>query len=135
MVPKLDAAFDALERGDLDAFVGISGPLTHPECRFHSGIGSVVGGGSFEGTEGIREWFGDIIGTTSERRWRNRHYETHRDRVLLFLADFEFTGAASGAQVTSETGAIFEFEDGLAVRITSFTSFDEAREFAEERVA
>ena len=135
LIPQFDAAFDALERGDLDGFTEVTRDLTHPGCRFHSGIGSVVGGGRYEGVEGIRSWFGDLIATTSERHWRNRRYETHGDRIVVFLADFEFTGAASGALVTSETGAVFEYEDGLVARITSFMSVDEARRFAEARVA
>lgn len=135
LIPTFDAAFDALERGDLDAFAELAGTQTHPACRFHSGIGSVVGGGAYEGIEGMRTWFGDLIATTSERNWGNRRYETYGARILVFLADFEFTGAASGAPVTSETGAVFEYEDGLCVRVTSFMSFDEARQFAEERDA
>ncbi|HEX2128445.1 MAG TPA: nuclear transport factor 2 family protein [Solirubrobacterales bacterium] len=130
LIPRLDQALDALERGDLDAFTEATREQTAPHCEFHSGIGSVVGGGAYTGVEGIRSWFGDILATSSERRWRNRRYETFGDRVLLFLSEFEFVGEASGAPVATETGAVFEYEDGLCVRITSFTSHDEARGFA-----
>ena len=134
-IPLFDQAFDALERGDLDTFTELSRTQTHPECEFHSGIGSVVGGGAYTGIEGIRSWFGDLLESTSERRWRNRRIETHGDRVLVCLADFEFTGVASGVPVAGETGAVFEFEDRRCVRITSFTSHAEARDLAEARVA
>jgi hypothetical protein len=134
-IPRFDQAFDALERGDLDAFTEVTRDQTHPECEYHSGIGSVIGGSTYKGTDGISGWFGDLIESTSERHWRNRRYETHADRILVFLADFEFIGAASGAPVTNETGAVFEYEHRLLVRINSFISYDEAREFAEARVA
>jgi ketosteroid isomerase-like protein len=134
LVPEFEAAFDALERGDLDGFAEVTSHQTHPECRFHSGIGSEVGGGTFEGIDGIRSWFADLIATTSVRRRRNRRHETQDDR-LLFLAEFEFIGAASGAPVASKTGVVCEYEDGLCVRITSFTSFEDARRFAEACVA
>jgi ketosteroid isomerase-like protein len=135
LIPEFDRAFDALERGDLDEITNLTGRLAHPECEFHSGIGSAVGGGTYTGVEGIRSWFGDLIATTSERRWGNRRYETHGDEVMVFLADFEFTGVSSGAALTSGNGAVFEFEDGLCVRIQSFMSHDETREFVRGRVA
>ena len=42
LIPRFDQAFDALEC-DLDAFIDVTGDQTHPECEFHSGIGSVAG--------------------------------------------------------------------------------------------
>jgi hypothetical protein len=134
-IPLADEAFDALERGDLERFTELCGPWTHPQCQFHSGIGSAVGGSSYVGIEGIRSWFADLIATTSERRWKDRRYEPHGDQLLVFLAAFEFTGAGSGAPIAGETAAVFEYEDDLCVRITSFTSFAEARGFAEAAVA
>jgi len=135
LIPRFDAAFDALESGDLDRFTELTDAQMHPECEFHSGIGSVVGGGSYRGIDGVRGWFGDLIATTSARHWRGRRYETHGDEVIVFLADFEFTGASSGAVVANETGAVFEYEDGLCVRINSFMSHDQAREFAKAKVS
>ena len=135
IVPDFDAAFDALERGDLDTFTEITRIRAHPNVIFRSGIGSVVSGGSYEGIEGVSGWFADLIASTSERHWRDRRYEVRGDDMLVFLAQFEFTGAASGAPVASETGAVFEFEDGRCVRITSFMSFDQARRHAEAQVA
>jgi ketosteroid isomerase-like protein len=133
--PRFDQAFDALERGDLDGFTATTRQLIDSECEFRSGIGSVVGGGAYKGMEGIREWFGDLIQSTSTRQWRNRSYEVHGEGILVFVADFEFTGVASGATVENETGAVLEFEDRLCIRVNSFMSHAEAREFAEARVA
>jgi ketosteroid isomerase-like protein len=135
LIPRFDQAFDALERGELDEFTRIVRDQTHPECDFYSGIGSAVGGGSYRGVEGLRDWFGDLIESTSERHWRNRRYETHGEMMLVYFADFDFIGAASGAPIEGETAAVFELEDGICVRINSFTSHAEAREFAEARVA
>jgi ketosteroid isomerase-like protein len=134
-IPLLNRCWDALEAGDLDGFMELVRTQTHPDCEFHSGIGSMVGGGTYKGPEGIRSWFSDLLATTSERRWENRRYETFGDDVLIFLADLTFVGAASGAEVVGQTGAVAEFENGLCVRMDSFMSHDEAREFAEARVA
>jgi ketosteroid isomerase-like protein len=126
-----DPAFDALERGDVDGFIEIIRPLTAPDCVFTSGIGSAVGGGTYNGIEGLREWFNDLVAMTSERSWRNRRSEWRGEAVGTFFADFEFTGAGSGVPVSSETASVYELEDELVVRIRSFTSFDEARGFME----
>jgi SnoaL-like domain len=134
-IPLLNRCWDALEAGDLDGFMELVRTQTHPDCEFHSGIGSMVGGGVYTGHDGIRSWFSDLLTMTSERRWAERNYEIHGDEMIVFFAQLSFTGVASGVTVTGETGAVAEFEDGLCVRMTSFTSHDEAREFAQARVA
>jgi ketosteroid isomerase-like protein len=135
VIAAFDPAFDALERGDVEGFIEVVRNLMAADCVFRSGIGSAVGGGTYDGVEGVREWFDDLVTTTSERRWRNRRSEKHGDNVAVFLADFEFTGAGSGVPVSSETASVYELEDDLVVRVTSFTSYDEARRFTESVVA
>ena len=135
LIPELDRAFDALEQGDLDGFARMLQELVHADCEFRSGIGTVVGGSVYRGPQGVGSWFSDLVATTGERHWRNRHYEFFGDDISVFLADFSVTGAASGVPVSAETGAVFEWNDGVCVRITSFTSHSEAREFAGARVA
>jgi hypothetical protein len=134
-IPVFNEAFDALERGDLRRWTELTSYQFHPECEFHSGIGSVVGGGSYKGPEGIRDWFRDLIEVTSERHWRNRSWDARGDELLVFLADFEIIGSASGARTAGETGAVAQYEDRLCVRMDSFMSHAQAREFAEARVA
>jgi ketosteroid isomerase-like protein len=131
VVAGFDPAFDALERGDVDGFIEVVHSLMAPDCIFRSGIGSAVGGGTYDGVEGVREWFGDLVATTSGRRWRNRRSEMHGDNIVVFLADFELTGAGSGVPVSSPTASVYELENDLVVRIRSFTSHDEARRFTE----
>jgi hypothetical protein len=134
-IPSLNRCWDALEAGDLDGFMDLVRDMTDPECEFRSGIGTMVGGGVYRGFDGIQSWFSDLLTTTSERRWENRHYEIHDDDLLVFFADLTFVGAGSGAEVKGQTGAVSEFRDGLCVRIDSFMSHDEARQCARARVA
>jgi hypothetical protein len=131
LIPRFDTAFDALERGDVEAFVEISNEIADPRVEFHSAIGSAVGGGTYKGIDGIGSWFRDLLETAEQARYRERRYETIEDRILLMLATFEMTGVASKVPVSSEVGTVFEFEHGRCVRITSFTSHAEARELVE----
>lgn len=131
LAPDLDRALDALERRDLDGFITPARKHLAPECEFTSGIGSVVGGGTYRGPDGIRDWFGDLLETSGELHYRDRHYATVGDSVLLLLAKLELTGAASEIPVGSEVGVVYEFGTELVTRIVSYTSHDEARAAAE----
>jgi hypothetical protein len=135
LIPKLNRAWDSLEVGDLDGFMELVREEADPDVEFRSAIGSVVGGATYKGVDGIRSWFADYLASTSERRWADRNFETVGDDILLFEGRIEFTGAASGAPVTSESSAVFEYENGRCVRIDSFLSYDEGRRFAGSRVA
>lgn len=131
LIPALDRAFDALERRDLGGFIAAAAQHMDPDCVLRSGIGSVVGGRLYRGVDGIREWFAELLETADDIHWLQRRYEPVGETVLLFLAQLEFTGAASQAPVASEVGAVYEFEDDLCKRVTSFTSHAEARDKAE----
>ena len=131
LIPDLDRAFDALERRELDAFISAAEDHMDPDCVFSSAIGSAVGGREFRGLDGIREWFAELLETADDIGYTSRHYEPVGDTVLLFLAQFRFTGTTSRAPVASEVGAVYEFERGACTRITSFTSHADARTRAE----
>ncbi len=131
LIPELDRALDSLERRDLDGFMHSATKHIDVDCEFTSGIGSVVGGGVYRGHQGIQDWFGELLETADELHWRERNYEAVGETVLLFLARLELTGAASQAPVSSEVGAVYEFEGGLCTKIVSYTSYAEARAAAE----
>ena len=50
------AAYDAVERDDLDAFLA----LAHPEIEFRSLIAE-ADGRTYQGHEGVREWWATVI--------------------------------------------------------------------------
>jgi hypothetical protein len=127
----LDAGFDCLERGDLDAFMAIVEANSKPDCEFTSAIGVAMSDSAFRGFDGIRSWFAELLETIGEPRWRDRRYEPVRDDAFLFFASFEMKGAASGIPLQTEIGQLFELEDGLFIRGTSYTSHVEARAAAE----
>jgi hypothetical protein len=128
---RFDAAWDCLEQDDLDGFMAIVREEVHDSVEFESGIGSVVGGRSYKGAEGIREWFSDLLENSSARRWMERRYEPIGDESIVFFGTLWFEGAASRVPVESETGAVFQYRDGRCIRINSFMTHAEAREFAE----
>ena len=135
LTPKLDRAWDSLEAGDLDAFMEVVSDEVAPDVEFSSGIGTGVGGGTYKGVEGIREWFSEVLNISRARSWAERRYEAFGDDVLLFFSELELIGAASEVPVSNETGAVFQYRNGRVIRIDSFMSHREAQEFAEAIVS
>ena len=133
--PKLDRAWDSLEAGDLDAFMDVVADEVSPDVEFSSGIGSVVGGGTYMGLAGIREWASELLTISRTLSWKERRYEAFGDDVLVFFARVDLIGAASEVPVSSENGVVSQYRNGRIVRIDSFMSHAEARDFAEARVA
>jgi ketosteroid isomerase-like protein len=127
----LEEGFNCLERGDLDAFMVIVEANSKPDCEFTSAIGAAMSNSVFRGFDGIRAWFAELLETVGEPRWKDRRYEQVSDDAFLFFASFEMKGAASGIPLRTEIGQLFELEDGLFVRGTSYTSHAEARRAAE----
>jgi ketosteroid isomerase-like protein len=128
-VEKLDAFFDALEQGRVDA--AIIGEFAHPDIEFRSAIGSQLDGRTYSGPEGIADWFREVS-SMSDLRYESRTYKPIGEEIVLFLGTSKLKGKGSGAEVESEVGVVYEFEDGLVTRVTSFMSQAEAIALAEE---
>jgi ketosteroid isomerase-like protein len=128
----IERGYQALERRDLDTFIATWEEASHPDIEFISAIGSAVEGGSFKGPAGVRTWFTNLFETTDEVHWRDRTYEALGDVGVLVLLHFEMRGAASGVELSSDIGNVFELEDGLFKRGTSYTSHGDARAAAEK---
>lgn len=131
LAAALNDGFDALEAGDLDGFMAIVEANSRPDCEFSSAIGSALGASDFQGLDGIRSWFEDLLETVEEPRWTNRRHEAVSDDVFLFFASFEMKGSASGVPLDTEIGQVYLLEDGLFKRGASYTSHAEARAAAE----
>jgi hypothetical protein len=130
-IPLIDQGGDALERGDIDAYMALIESHAHPDCEFTSSVLGVVEGSGYRGHEGYRRWATDLL-ETSEVAYREREYTVISDDVLLLLAQFEMKGRESRAPVRRELGVVHQFEDGLLRRSTSYLSHAEALAAAEE---
>jgi ketosteroid isomerase-like protein len=128
-VEKLDSFLDSLEQGRVD--VEIIGDFAHPDLEFRSGIGSQLDGRIYRGREGIADWFTEMS-SMSELRYENRVYKPIGEEIVLFLGKSRLKGKGSGAEVASDVGVVYEFDDGLVRRVTSFMSHAEATALAEE---
>jgi ketosteroid isomerase-like protein len=120
-VEKLRAAYEAFNRGDFDAAVG----LARSDAEFiRPGLE-----GPLRGAAAIRRWMEpDAFG---EQRIEPLAFEVNGDRVLIRQRT-RARGAESGVELEIETWVVFTFEDGLIARgeVYALDQEREAREAA-----
>jgi ketosteroid isomerase-like protein len=120
-VEFLRQGYEALERGDMEAFTALSRERLGPEFDFHH----VWDGRVFKGFEGTQEWVSDTRET-----WKNYRQELEEivdlgENVVVVLR-VSARGGGSGVPVAQELAVVWTFEDERPVRARSFTSRAEA---------
>src|SRR5215203_4567588 len=111
---------EAWSSGDLDAALA----LVHPEAEFRTsglfpGVGAV-----YQGHDGYKRWWNDFRGMWEEIELVPERLLDHGDRVVVF-GRFKARGR-EGITVKRELGVIFMIRDGLATRIETYPSGDQA---------
>jgi ketosteroid isomerase-like protein len=124
LIAGFNGFFDQLEQGEVD--FGEVEETIHPECEFRSAIGSEVDGRTYRGPEQIRGWFEELLEAFA-LRYEDRKYEVLEEGDILFLTTNKLRGRGSGAEVVRKIGIVFELEDGLIRKVTSYDTAAEAR--------
>jgi ketosteroid isomerase-like protein len=121
-VEKVRKTFEAWNRGDRDGWLA----FTHADAEFSSATARHVEGRDavYRGRAGLERFWDE-----SHRVWdlgmEIMDLRDLGDTVLAIVA-FRATGKASGVSLQQTRGYVFEFEDGLGRRMTSYQSADEA---------
>ena len=118
-VELMEAAYDAIGRDDLDAFLA----LAHPEIEFYSLIAE-ADGGAFRGHDGVREWWAAVIHSLGISP-RPEAIESFRDRGITLL---RLAGTVDGVEVPQHMWMAWRIRDGLLVWWRTFREEDAALE-------
>jgi hypothetical protein len=129
-IDQLEAFYDAIGRDDRDAAIELIKRASHPDCEMTSLIGGAVEGRTYEGTEGLTDFVADLLGSF-EVDYTDREFHTLAGDAVLFLAQVRMKGRESGVEVVQPVGVVISYEDGLARRIATHPSHEEARAAAE----
>jgi ketosteroid isomerase-like protein len=119
-VERLQAAYEALNRGDFDAAVKIA----HPEIEFVR----VAGLPPVRGVDALREWM-------EPDAWETQSYEpldfrVNGNKVLVHQRN-RARGAGSGIDIEVEAWGVWTFDDeGHATRLEGFVDEGQALEAA-----
>lgn len=127
-VEFLRRGYEALHRGDIEAFEATTRKRLDPDFAFHSHWAGRV----FEGVEGTQEWLSDLRETWDDYDQELVEIVDLGDDVLV-VGRASARGAGSGVPVTQEFAVVWTFEGDRAVRARSFASREEALEAAEHR--
>jgi ketosteroid isomerase-like protein len=119
---------DTYNRRDVDAAV----LLWDPECEWLPFLtAGVEGEGGYRGHDGIRRWFQDTDEMFSEIEWRVDDVRDLGDDRVLMLGNIRARGRASGAEVSSAIGQLFELREGRLLRGRAYQSHEQALSAAE----
>jgi ketosteroid isomerase-like protein len=121
----LRRGYEALQRGDLDAFKVLARNRLDPDFEFHH----VWDGRVFKGYEGTLEWLSDASDTWEEYHQEVDEIAAYGDDVLVVVR-ISARGGGSGVPVAQEFAVVWTFEGDRAVRARSFASRAEAVESA-----
>jgi ketosteroid isomerase-like protein len=124
-VEFLRRGYDALERGDLDAFETLAREHLDPEFEFHH----VWDGRVLKGFEGTMEWLADTRETWEDYSQEVVEIADLGENVVVVVA-ISGRGGESGVPVAQELAVVWTFAGDKAVRARSFTSREEAFEAA-----
>lgn len=125
-VEFLRLGYEALHRGDTEAFEAMSRERLDPDFTFHSHWAGRV----FRGIAGTQEWMSDVRETWDDYDQEIEDIVDLGDDVLV-VGRASARGAGSGVPVTQEFAVVWTFEGERAVRARSFPSRAEAEQAVE----
>ena len=115
---------DSFNRRDPEAMID----RWDPDCEWHPFItAEVEGAKGYRGREGVRQWFRDTDEIFSEVAWHIEEFQQLGDDRVLVLGQLEARGRASGVEVNSPIGQLFEMRDDRIVRGWAYPSHEEAK--------
>ena len=104
-VELVEAAYTALDRRDLDAFLAV----IHPEVEFRSLIAEAEGQ-TYRGHDGVREWWDAVAESLGGLRYALEKAEGFRDRGILRV---RIVGTIEGVEVPQTMWQAWRVREGL----------------------
>jgi SnoaL-like domain len=119
-VELVEAAFAALDRGDLDGLLA----LFHPEVEFRSLVAEAEGR-TYKGHDGVREWWDSVVQALGGLRYERVGSESFRDWGITPMG---VIGTVEGVEVPQAMWVAWRVRDGLISWWASFRTEREALE-------
>jgi ketosteroid isomerase-like protein len=120
------------EGGGLEAASGLIPEIFDPEIEFSPWLAREVEQRTYHGHDGLRTFFGELQDMLGEVRYAPPEFHPLTDDVIVVFTRLEGVGRGSDVPVGQDLGLIYEFRDGLVIRLTAFGSHEEALNAAKE---
>jgi ketosteroid isomerase-like protein len=123
-VEIVQRAHEALNRGDMDALVGLC------DAGFRLDMSDrVFNPAVYEGHEGIRRFYSEVRDVWASYVWQPEEIIEARENVVALLRSTG-KGRGSGVEVQRETAMVWSVRDGRAVAVRFFRDRDKALQAA-----
>ncbi len=117
---------------DLEATLDLIPEIFDPEVEFSPWLAREVEHRTYHGHDGLRTFFRELEEMLGQVRYAPAEFHPLSDDVIVVLTRLEGVGQASDVPVGQDLGLVWEFRDGLVVRLTAFGSHVEAMRAAQE---
>jgi ketosteroid isomerase-like protein len=124
-VERTYRVYDAMNRGDLEAALG----LMHPEVEAIPRLLGVEGGGTYRGHDGVREWWESISAAFPDFNATILEVRAVADATISNVR-FQGRGGESGAPFEDTIWQVARWRDGKVIWIKSYLDRADALEAA-----
>ena len=121
------------EGGGLQAATELIPEIFDPEVEFSPWLAREVEHRTYHGHDGLRTFFQELQDMLGEVRYAPPEFHPLSDDVIVVFTRLEGVGRGSDVPVGQDLGLIYEFQDGLVIRLTAFGSHEEALDAAKEK--
>ena len=122
-VQLVHRAYDAYQRGDIDAFVAVH----DPDCEILPRIGRVEGRGAYRGHDGVRAYWRDMGDAFDEWQPLAMEVRDHGDALIVRIS-VSGRGRSGVGFVDQEFWQAIKMRDGLTVWWSTYPTEAEALE-------
>ena len=124
---------DAYKTGtDLEGALTLIPEIFDPQVEFSPWLAREVAHRTYHGHEGLRRFFEELRDMLGAVRYAPEEYEPLSDDLIVVFTRLEGVGRGSAVPVGQDLGLVYEFQDGLGIRLTAFGSHEEALNAAKE---
>jgi ketosteroid isomerase-like protein len=123
---------DTYEGGGLQAATELIPEIFDPEVEFSPWLAREVEQRTYHGHDGLRTFFGELQEMLGEVRYAAPEFHALSDELIVVFTRLEGVGRGSDVPVGQDLGLLYEFQDGLVIRLTAFGSHDDAMRAAQE---
>jgi ketosteroid isomerase-like protein len=123
---------EAYAEGGLEASLALIPEIFDPQIEFSPWLAREVEHRIYHGHEGLRTFFQELRDMLGDVRYAPAEFQPLSDDLIVVFTRLEGVGRGSEVPVGQDLGLVYEFRDGLVVRLTAFGSHEEALSAAKE---
>ena len=123
------------EGGDLEAALALIPEMFDPEVEFSPWLAREIEHGTYRGHDGVRRFFEELRDMLGPVAFAPEEFHPLTDDLIVVFTRLEGIGQQSDVPVGTDLGLLYEFHDGLVIRLTAFGSHEEALSAGKEKVA